>query len=113
MKQQSGLHFVFLFLLWVMIQGVLFWRFGIREMYDATYYIIEADNLVKSGSLSDPTYLFYLIPISILALCRWFMGVVNICAVRIWLAKYRIWCGKNVYPHNDYCKLWFNCYIDC
>lgn len=63
-------HLLILSFLFVLIHSLLFWHYGIRVFYDSAAYLEAADYIIKNGELQDVHHLFYIVPISIMAVFR-------------------------------------------
>jgi hypothetical protein len=51
---------IFLIILFILVQALLFYKLGVRTELEAEKYIREGDNLYKNEGLSAPKYIFYL-----------------------------------------------------
>ncbi|MEX2235375.1 MAG: glycosyltransferase family 39 protein [Cyclobacteriaceae bacterium] len=65
-------HLYFLFILWLIVHGVLYFYSGIRtDLFDAKGYIKGADFLLMTGRLEVFHQIFYAVPILLIAFFRW------------------------------------------
>ena len=64
---------VVLAILFFLVHLLLFSHNGIRNLYDATVYLQEADFLLQHARLEDSQHVFYIIPIALIAFFRWFL----------------------------------------
>jgi hypothetical protein len=71
MTSSRRTHFFILGVVFIAIHLMLFYVYGVRSLYDSKLYINSADFLVANGSIDESYRLFYAIPISALAFCRW------------------------------------------
>jgi hypothetical protein len=71
MTSSRSIHGFILGVVFIAIHLMLFYVYGVRSFYDSRLYIDSADFLVATGSFGEPYRLFYAIPISTLAFCRW------------------------------------------
>jgi hypothetical protein len=71
MTSSNRTHFFILGVVFIAIHLILFYVYGVRPLYDSRLYIDSADFLIANGSLDERYRVFYTIPISILAFCRW------------------------------------------
>jgi 4-amino-4-deoxy-L-arabinose transferase-like glycosyltransferase len=71
MSSSRRTHFLMLGVVFIAIHLLLFYVYGVRSLYDSRLYINSADFLVANGSIDESYRLFYAIPISALAFCRW------------------------------------------
>ncbi len=65
---------VFLVFVWTIVHLLVFWRLGIRTLYDSKGYVAAADYFLAEQSLQDMHHVFYAVPILILALTRFLFG---------------------------------------
>ncbi|HEY8934556.1 MAG TPA: glycosyltransferase family 39 protein [Cyclobacteriaceae bacterium] len=63
-------HIISITILWGFIHVLLLKHYGIRTFVDSAIYINESDYLIKHGMLDDLRYIFYVIPIVLISLCR-------------------------------------------
>jgi 4-amino-4-deoxy-L-arabinose transferase-like glycosyltransferase len=62
-------------MLWIVVHVALLTRFGVRDtLYDSQIYLNSANHFIEDGSLSGIHYVFYLLPISLLALLKFLFG---------------------------------------
>jgi Dolichyl-phosphate-mannose-protein mannosyltransferase len=71
MKKSVRVHIISLVALSVIVHFLLFARLGIRHLNDSAIYIFNADFIIEHGALSEIRYLFYSVPIFLLAFFRW------------------------------------------
>jgi hypothetical protein len=71
MASSRRTHFLILGVVFIAIHLLLFYIYGVRSLYDSRLYIDSADFLVANGSIDESYRLFYAVPISVLAFCRW------------------------------------------
>ncbi len=64
------LHFPILLLVFLVVHAYLFWRYGIRTLYDSESYIAVADYLLDKGKLPEVHQNFYLVHIGLIAIFR-------------------------------------------
>lgn len=55
---------------WILLQVIIFWRFGIVENFEATKYIKEADIFLREGTYSSGNFLFYSVQIMLIAFSK-------------------------------------------
>jgi Dolichyl-phosphate-mannose-protein mannosyltransferase len=65
------LQIAILGIVWAVVHSLLFWRYGIRPLFDAAGYVQGADFLIENGRFEDFHHVFYAVPISLLAFFRW------------------------------------------
>ena len=58
-------------IVWAVVHSLLFWRFGVRNMFDSAVYVRGADFLIEHGRFGDFYHLFYAVYIILLALFFW------------------------------------------
>ncbi len=58
---------LFLMLAWVLMQALLFYRYGLVTSFEAHKYIVEADYLLKTGTVSTPNFWLYATQILLIA----------------------------------------------
>ncbi len=56
-----------LMLAWVLMQALLFYRYGLVTSFEAHKYIVEADYLLKTGTVSTPNFWLYATQIFLIA----------------------------------------------
>ena len=59
--------FLVLALIWVIIQSLLFYRFGLVTGFEAEKYIYEANYFLANGTVSTPNYWLYSVQIFLIA----------------------------------------------
>jgi hypothetical protein len=64
-------HVTILVAVWGIVHAFLFFHYGIRSLYDAKVYIQCADALIQDGALEDSHFIFYSVPIHLIAFFRW------------------------------------------
>lgn len=69
-QQLNRIFTVALILLWVVINSILLYHFGIVTTFESEKYISNADHLIEQGQLSSPQFLFYFTQIFIIALAK-------------------------------------------
>ena len=58
---------IVLFFIWIFVQGMVFYQFGVVTDFEAKKYINEAGNLLKNGAVSSPNFWLYSIQIFLIA----------------------------------------------
>lgn len=57
--------------MWTAIHLLLFYQYGVRNLFDGLAYVRHADYLILNGHLEDPHETFYAVPIALIAFFRW------------------------------------------
>jgi 4-amino-4-deoxy-L-arabinose transferase-like glycosyltransferase len=65
------IHVIGITILWISVHVLLLYHYGIRTFVDSSIYIDSADYLIKHGMLEDLRYIFYIIPITLISICRY------------------------------------------
>lgn len=63
-------HFLILSAIWLVVQSIIFYQFGIVTGYEAKKYIYQADYFLQHGHYETGNYLFYSTEILLIALCK-------------------------------------------
>lgn len=63
-------HALLLLGVWLLVHGALAMHFGVRELFDSADYIRSADVLWQTGNLDRDYYIFYVVPLVLIAIFR-------------------------------------------
>ncbi|HTJ53251.1 MAG TPA: glycosyltransferase family 39 protein [Cyclobacteriaceae bacterium] len=63
-------HIICITILWIGVHALLLQHYGIRTFVDSAIYIDSADYIIKHWMLEDLRYIFYIIPITLISICR-------------------------------------------
>ena len=84
--QNQQFHFIILGIAWLLLNGLLFYRFSIVTNFEAAKYIEQARLLIETGSYSTNNFIFYSTQILLISICSklgiglWLVVVVQLIA---------------------------------
>lgn len=94
------LHIITLAATWLVMHVVLVWQYGIVTSFEATKYISEADNLLRTGSYSSRSFLFYSTQILLIAASKGLhVGYVPVIAIQLLLNIASTYCFYRIVEH--------------
>src|SRR5215813_10758274 len=77
---------IVLIIAWLIMQGLLFYRYGLVTSFEARKYIAEANTLLKTGSVSTPNLWLYSAQIFLIAAAmKLKTGLISVAFVQLLL----------------------------
>src|SRR5689334_13620638 len=91
----SSLHFLLLASIWLIMQALLFYRFGLVTEFEAEKYIYEANYFLEHNTVSTSNYWLYSVQIFLIAIAvKLKTGLLSVAFVQL---LFNAWATYSLY----------------